>query len=52
MTINYNYLRANLPTLESDIRSLVDKQAQLLPEFETVRECVDAAFEKCPNVFA
>lgn len=25
---------------------------QMLPEFETVRECVDAAFEKCPNVFA
>ncbi len=25
---------------------------QMLPEFETVRECVDAAFKNCPNVFA
>ena len=25
---------------------------QRLKEFETVRECVDAAFKSCPNVFA
>ncbi len=25
---------------------------QMLPEFETVRECVDTAFKNCPNVFA
>ncbi|EAZ92404.1 hypothetical protein CY0110_01724 [Crocosphaera chwakensis CCY0110] len=25
---------------------------QRLPEFKTVRECVDAAFQNCPNVFA
>jgi hypothetical protein len=25
---------------------------QRLKEFETVRECVDAAFKQCPNVFA
>ncbi len=25
---------------------------QMLPEFETVRECVDVAFKNCPNVFA
>ncbi|EAZ92820.1 putative transposase [Crocosphaera chwakensis CCY0110] len=25
---------------------------QMLPKFETVRECVDAAFRNCPNVFA
>ena len=25
---------------------------QMLPELETVRECVDAAFKNCPNVFA
>ena len=25
---------------------------QMLPEFETVRECFDAAFRNCPNVFA
>ncbi|WP_206816815.1 transposase, partial [Chroococcus sp. FPU101] len=25
---------------------------QRLKEFETVRDCVDAAFHQCPNVFA
>jgi hypothetical protein len=25
---------------------------QMLPEFKTVRECVDTAFKNCPNVFA
>jgi transposase len=25
---------------------------QMLPEYETVRECVDAAFRYCHNVFA
>ena len=25
---------------------------QRLKEFETVRDCVDAAFKHCPNVFA
>jgi len=25
---------------------------QRLKEFDTVRECVDAAFKNCPNVFA
>ena len=25
---------------------------QRLKEFETVRECVDAAFKQCPNVYA
>ena len=25
---------------------------QRLKEFKTVRECVDAAFKQCPNVFA
>jgi len=25
---------------------------QRLKEFETVRDCVDAAFKNCPNVFA
>lgn len=25
---------------------------QKLKEFETVRDCVDAAFKNCPNVFA
>ncbi|MEM9272390.1 MAG: IS630 family transposase, partial [Cyanobacteria bacterium P01_F01_bin.143] len=24
---------------------------QQIKEFETVRECVDAAFKKCPNVY-
>ncbi|VEP13259.1 transposase (fragment) [Hyella patelloides LEGE 07179] len=25
---------------------------QRVKEFETVRECVDTAFKKCPNVYA
>ncbi len=25
---------------------------QRVKEFETIRECVDAAFKKCPNVYA
>ena len=31
---------------------LKTRMKQMLSEFETVRECVDAAFKNCPNVFA
>ncbi len=48
-----------LPTYSPDLNKIENWWSvlktwmkQMLPEFKTVRECVDAAFKNCPNVFA
>jgi transposase len=49
------YLPAYSPDLnkiENWWSALKTRMKQMLPEFKTVRECVDTTFKNCPNVFA
>jgi transposase len=45
-------IRAHLNKIERWWSVLKTWMKQRVKEFETVRECVDEAFKKCPNVYA